>query len=108
MIKRYGLERNQGGEIFKVSTTTVKKPLNDFQGIVLESLKLSSEFQHLRDLPLRGNTNLGLHFAVSEVVFLFCLCFPQSCPLKKKYQHDLMLSAVEGHSLQGSQVLPNM
>lgn len=53
-----------------------KKPLNYFQEIILESLKLSSGFQPLKNLSLRENKNLGLHFIVSQVVLLIFLCFP--------------------------------
>lgn len=47
VIKRYNLERNQGCKIFQVSTRNLKKPLSNYQEKTLESLKLSSGFQHL-------------------------------------------------------------
>lgn len=63
VIKRYNLERNQACKIFQVSTRNVKKPLRNCQEITLESLKLSSGFQHLEDISLftflGENTNLG-------------------------------------------------
>lgn len=63
VIKRYNLERNQGCKIFQVSTRNMKKPLSDCQEIALESLKLSSGFQHPEGISLftflGENTNLG-------------------------------------------------
>lgn len=62
VIKRYNLERNQACKIFQVSTRNVKKPLRNCWEITLESLKLSSGFQHLGDVSLfiflGENTNL--------------------------------------------------